>query len=286
MVGAMDPADPGAFPDLEAVLRWRRRFEAGEDPGPPPAGMPGLERLVRARRLGRHLEQHLGFDEPVPVTPLDHALAALLLSRPAAPVIASDSSALRPLPLGAATGRVLVVERHGRPVFAYRAWVVSAGRMRGVLTEWPVPTVEARCVDPVRRTGPDADDVPHVDAACGPAPCGIYAAKAADAMAATLPADGRAVVGVVALFGKVVEHERGYRAAAATAVAALVVGRDEVIPFAGVEVDELFLAPEAAAASARGRASPMPVRGEERNRALAALLEAAMAPFCGASQAE
>jgi len=273
--------DPSGLSELAAITRWRRSLDAGEDPGPPPVPLPGLLRLERARRLARHLEQSLGFDDPPVTPPLQFPLSVLLSSRPAAPTIAvpgppppspppSDRPRAAPPVLWSATA-----------VFAYRAWGIVKNRLRGVRVAWPVPTVEARCLDYGRRAGADATDVPHTDGSCGPPPCGIYATKTAAAALGAIEPDGPLALGVVALSGKVVEHEHGYRAASATAVAMLVVSHGEAMRFDGVEVDELFLVPDPTVAAARNRAWHLPDPGPARNAAVAGQLVAIMATFIG-----
>jgi hypothetical protein len=271
----MDPAESSGFSDLEAISRWRRRFDAGEDPGPPPVVLPGLARLLRARGLSDYLVQSLGGDEPATRPPPHPALAALLASRPAAPAVMGAGTAPVPTAFGSGLGRTVSVMRRTSPILAFRAWGISSGRLRGARAAWPVPTVEARCLGPGQHAA-GADDVPHTDATCGPSPCGVYATKTAASALAALGCDGPVALGVVALSGKVVEHEYGYRAAAATAVALLVVSHGEALPCDGVEVDEMFLAPEAAIAAARGRARRLPGPGQARDAALIAMLEVVM----------
>jgi hypothetical protein len=165
-------------------------------------------------------------------------------------------------------------------VFAYRAWSIAQNRLRGVCVAWPVPTVMARCLDYGRRAGADRTDVPHTDGSCGPPPCGIYATKTAAAALDAIEHDGPLALGVVALSGKVVEHEHGYRAAAATAVGLLVVSHGEAMRFDGMEVDELFVVPGQTIAAARPRSVRLPDPGPGRDAVVAGLLEEIMATFC------
>lgn len=98
------------------------------------------------------------------------------------------------------------------PIPGFRFWYVHSGGLHGVREAWPRPELKAECA----QRGPGA---PHVDG-CR---CGIYALRAPE----DLPEPGRLRVrpgagmayGVVALSGVVVEHEYGYRAARAEAVA-------------------------------------------------------------------
>jgi hypothetical protein len=171
------------------------------------------------------------------------------------------------------------VVRRAHAVLGYRAWSITQNRLRGARVAWPVPTVLARCLDYGRRPGADPADVPHTDGSCGPPACGIYATKAAGTALDALDQKGTLAFGVVALSGKVVEHEHGYRAAAATAVGMLVVSHGEAMRFDGVEVDELFLVPDATIAAARNRALGLPAPGQARHGVLVEQLEAIMAAF-------
>jgi len=112
-----------------------------------------------------------------------------------------------------------------RPVLGYRAWRIHRGGLRGVREQWREPEFRAVCAGrPLAEQG----DIPHHDGLCGRLGCGIYAVKD-PAVVAGGPRpwlrlfDGT-VFGLVALTGKVVEHERGYRAARARVVAAAMVG--------------------------------------------------------------
>lgn len=105
------------------------------------------------------------------------------------------------------------------PFRGYRVWRIHEGAIWGNQVVWTEPELEGRCL----RSIP-GDDVPHPVDRCGPPACGIYAVKSLDmfppGVAATEMRDS--VVGVVALSGKVVEHELGYRASRARVVAAAV----------------------------------------------------------------
>ena len=99
------------------------------------------------------------------------------------------------------------------PITGYRVWGISqTGDMIGATGHrWATPTVTAECV----RSRAD-DDLPHTDVRCSAVGygCGVYAAKNHNLLE-SLPAYSAWAIGVVALTGKVVEHERGYRAATA-----------------------------------------------------------------------
>jgi hypothetical protein len=132
-----------------------------------------------------------------------------------------------------------------RPVLGFRMWELR-GRLQGAWQAWDGPYREARCVS--RRAERDDGEVPHTDGRCGEPPCGIYAFKEPSQLLAAfgLPEGSRRnVYGLVALSGKVVEHERGYRAQRATVVAAAAAGRGLVVRVEGLEwLQCLFLAPE------------------------------------------
>ena len=119
------------------------------------------------------------------------------------------------------------------PVVGYRAWTISGGTLRGARAVWPEPRFSARCV-PVPGSIGDVAGVPHTDGRCGRLGCGVYA-LADPAMlggkAGRVPAGHRPglVLGAVALTGKVVEHERGYRGRFAEVVAAGTVWRGRVV---------------------------------------------------------
>jgi len=136
-----------------------------------------------------------------------------------------------------------------RPVLAFRMWEVR-GRLQGALQAWDRPVRVARCVS--GRTERDDGEVPHTDGRCGQPPCGIYAFREPAQLLASfgLPEGSRRrVYGLVALSGKVVEHERGYRGQRASVVAAAVVGRGRLVRVEGIErMFSLFRAPDEAVA--------------------------------------
>ncbi len=103
------------------------------------------------------------------------------------------------------------------PVLAYRMWRLRDGRLHGVRSAWNGPALEAHCLGGGRIEG-RLVGVPHTNGECGNPPCGIYAYCAPQGLIGNLAQPGHAV-GLVALSGKVVEHERGYRAQFARVVA-------------------------------------------------------------------
>ena len=101
-------------------------------------------------------------------------------------------------------------------VLGYRLWAVGPDGMHGVKMAWRERTMTATCL---ARGG--SDEIPHTDGRCGRLGCGVYAAKSIDSLfrGFDVTGIGDVAVGLVALTGKVVEHETGYRAAEATVVA-------------------------------------------------------------------
>jgi hypothetical protein len=91
------------------------------------------------------------------------------------------------------------------------------------------------------------EGVPHSDGRCGRLGCGVYALK--EAAMLTGPARGAAarpgvVLGAVALTGKVVEHELGYRAQYARAIAAGALWRTRMVVSGDPAwIDRLFADP-------------------------------------------
>lgn len=106
------------------------------------------------------------------------------------------------------------------PVYGYRIWGIRKGRLYGAWTPWRTNHFIAECVE--------EGAVPHTDGRCAKVAfgCGVYAAKSVKALlsATGVSLQTRAVVGLVSMAGRVVEHDRGYRAQEATVVAAAVLG--------------------------------------------------------------
>jgi hypothetical protein len=253
---------------LEEVIRTdaeegaRRRREEFE------GAVAALERRVARRAL---------LSPPPPLPPAVLAVAAAPatpapvpapLRRKAAASAAPPTAPVRrptlPVPAGAAGSAPTppaAQRRRARPpkpvpaalpafwtpgiVLGFRMWEVRA-RLQGAWKPWDSPEHEARCLS--RRTGPDAADVPHTDGRCGPPSCGLYCFKEPEQLVAAfgLPRGAdRWVMGLVSLSGKVVEHERGYRAQKARVLAAAVVGRGQMIRIEGdARLQALFAHPE------------------------------------------
>ena len=102
------------------------------------------------------------------------------------------------------------------PVLGYRLWAVGEDGLYGVKMVWDSRTITATCLSNRGNT-----EIPHSDGRCGRLGCGVYAAKSVDPLYTEfdLSGIGNLALGLVAMTGKVVEHDDGYRAAAATVVA-------------------------------------------------------------------
>jgi hypothetical protein len=103
-----------------------------------------------------------------------------------------------------------------RPVYGYRVWGVSDEELHGVKMPWTSRKLVATCL-----SRGDVGEIPHSDGRCGRLGCGVYAAKTVDPLYKEFNVWGMndVALGLVALTGKVVEHDNGYRAAEATVVA-------------------------------------------------------------------
>lgn len=140
------------------------------------------------------------------------------------------------------------------PILAFRVWDVRA-HLHGARRVWSTPEYVAGCVRGRNETL--GRDVPHTDGSCGRPPCGIYAAKhAADLVESFGTHFATMAYGVVELTGKVVEHDSGYRAQRAKAVAVAVVRSEYARCFEGDDlVGRLFADP--GQTLDRGRFAPL-----------------------------
>lgn len=95
------------------------------------------------------------------------------------------------------------------PVLGFRVWQLEESGFHGYRQHWKHRSLTALC-----GSSNDQEDVPHTEGQCSSPPCGIYAAKEIGEIldAHSAIAVERIAVGLVAMTGKVVEHERGYRA--------------------------------------------------------------------------
>lgn len=127
------------------------------------------------------------------------------------------------------------------PMLGFRYWMIRDAHFVGFRQPWTEPGKDAVCLS----TRID-DEVPHTDGRCGPPPCGIYAAKDAQALLDTMlneQGPGRSLaVGLVGLSGKVVEHCRGYRAARADVLALAIIpaGQEPAFAHQPDDLTELF----------------------------------------------
>lgn len=201
---------------------------------------------------------------PAPVAPVPPAAPrppARRVPRPGArpgarkPTAAAGSAPVTP---SAAPAKPARARRPGPPlpefwspglVLGFRMWELR-GRLYGAWAAWDRPEHVARCLR--RRGAAAADQVPHTDGRCGDPPCGLYCFKEPEQLLAAfgMPTrNERVVAGLVALSGKVVEHERGYRAQKARVLAAAVVGRGRIVRVeGGARLHSLFAQPEEAIA--------------------------------------
>ncbi|HEX6221734.1 MAG TPA: hypothetical protein VF115_11620 [Acidimicrobiia bacterium] len=127
------------------------------------------------------------------------------------------------------------------PLRGFRVWRIESDSIWGNQVTWTEPRLVGRCL----RSIP-GEDVPHSMDRCGPPACGIYAVKDLD----MFPSDVAGcefrdmAVGVVALAGKVIEHELGYRAQRASVVALAVHHEGHrVVTRQKSELEALFRAP-------------------------------------------
>ena len=111
-------------------------------------------------------------------------------------------------------------------VLGFRIWTIENNELVGARFVWEMPVFEATC-----EGNPASEEVPHTDERCGRLGCGVYATKRlADLLGEHVHESTRDyAAGLVALGGKVVEHEDGYRAARAEVVSVTLIGRDREV---------------------------------------------------------
>jgi hypothetical protein len=112
------------------------------------------------------------------------------------------------------------------PVLGFRLWMLNDNKLVGARQVWETPSFVASCV-----AYPDLDEIPHTDGRCGRLGCGVYATKEFDSLLEhhVRESDRSYAAGSVAMTGKVVEHEDGYRAAQAEVVALALIGDDREV---------------------------------------------------------
>lgn len=106
------------------------------------------------------------------------------------------------------------------PMLGFRMWEMKNGQFHGYRVRWEHRTLSAICAGGVTN-----EDVPHTDGQCADPPCGIYAAKDVDRLISSHAGVGSMAIGLVAMTGKVVEHEQGWRAKRVTVLALTFVRR-------------------------------------------------------------
>jgi hypothetical protein len=215
---SMAPVAPSAPEDVQLqIRRLVREFEELESRlGEPPEETASIERMQR-----RIASQRLQLER------LEHEVQALVGQI----CTLEDEIHGREQALAMLLGHVLDrIDRATRdawspvPVLGFRLWAMHGGRLQGARNVWTEPSYTAIC------TAHDGN-APHSDGRCGRLGCGVYATKTLDPLVELhLGAISHSyVAAVVALSGKVVEHERGYRAQRARVVAAYAVWPDRVM---------------------------------------------------------
>ncbi len=126
-------------------------------------------------------------------------------------------------------------------VLGYRLWGVGSDSLVGVKMAWETRTLAATCLSNGGR-----NEIPHTDGRCGRLGCGVYAAKTVGPLYTEfdVSAIGDLALGLVALTGKVVEHDDGYRGAEATVVAlGASMGKHVLLATDPEEIDAVFADP-------------------------------------------
>ena len=127
------------------------------------------------------------------------------------------------------------------PVLGFRLWAVADDGLYGVKMAWSGRTLTATCLSKAGEA-----EIPHTDGRCGRLGCGVYAAKTVDPLYTEFDVSGigDVALGLVAMTGKVVEHDEGYRSAAATVVAlGASMGSHLLLTSDPARIDELFADP-------------------------------------------
>jgi hypothetical protein len=175
------------------------------------------------------------------------------------------------------------------PIYGYRYWRLERTGLYGATGHrWPDRTLQAGCrvrwpaamVYPPRDRPPE--EVPHLSGVC--TGCGIYAVndpgaafKAADVGVLFRPTERPvaafmwSAIGLVALTGKVIEHERGWRAAHCSTIALAVISLDWwTIATKPSLIDRIFAFPAAALKAVAHHPCPETGPGVEARRAVVA----------------
>lgn len=207
---------------------------------PPLLGPLSAERLGRVNRLRTRLgelEDRYGVEPDQDVGRLEHQLARrtsrIAVLSDQLDEILDELTRLDDERAGVLSAMELVLtDQIGRiteardeawspwPVLGFRVWGVTKRGLVGMFERWTTPTKQAQCSKLAGNR-----DVPHTDVRCSEPRCGIYATRTPEMAMQSIPAEGGWAIGLVALSGKVVEHERGYRAQRAD-VRAIVICHD------------------------------------------------------------
>jgi len=137
-----------------------------------------------------------------------------------------------------------------RPVVGYRTWQMIGDELHGARMPWSIPQQTARCLHRWTSNRP----VPHDAGDCGSPPCGIYAVKDTRQVRGLIEpwfeqGSLTVAVGVVALSGRVIEHDHGYRAEHAEVAALSVIsgakpGVSSIWVEGPIDLTEIFVSPQ------------------------------------------
>ena len=147
------------------------------------------------------------------------------------------------------------------PILGFRLWAIREAGLFGYRTQWRQPKLTALCLNSV-----PGEDVPHSVHRCGPPACGAYATKSLEVLRDELGIKKvtEYAVGVVALTGKVIEHEHGYRAAHASVTAiSATVGDQYLNTDDPIVMKKFFLQPRATLNEHGSHGPPNLKRGDD-----------------------
>lgn len=181
-----------------------------------------LNRLIAERQTALQEAQRVSFSEA-----LDDLVDRVTRRPPPLP----PTRTRRPTPL-----RVPAAEDPGaewwspHSIYGYRMWELRWGRLHGAWSAWDTPVKTAECLSDDRAPAVPPGPIPHAAGECGTPPCGIYALKDPEGLAAAVDVGLRRLarlstyaLGLVTLTGRVVEHDHGYRGERAEVVSLAVI---------------------------------------------------------------
>jgi len=205
LTSAAEPADD----DLDRLTVDLRALHTGRWVAAP-VPSDATRRLIARRRLAQQIEDARRAQHQAGRRELDDALARIVSAAP------STLPVRLPKRIHSLWDPTLELDPYWSPtpVLGFRAWAMGT-RLEGARRAWTTPTYEAGCVTQGKERFDEM--VPHTDGSCGKPPCGIYATKEPEPLLAEFRSH-RMAYGVVAMSGRVVEHDHGYRARRATAV--------------------------------------------------------------------